>query len=60
MKEQYEVTFHFNTGKTLTMPCDKEALIKLQESLKRNWDTCCIVGDEWGLTLSAVTHYIVK
>ncbi len=58
--KNFSMTLYFSNGKTMILTYSEDSLLKQIEVLKKGWDHCYIVCEEYGVNFSLVTHYEVK
>jgi hypothetical protein len=54
------VEFHFVSGESLKVNFSKDKFNNILECLKKGWDGCFSIGENFGLNFSLVTHYEVS
>lgn len=60
MNDNVIVTFYLVSGKSVDFNLSDEKFKELMDSLKTSWETCQMIGPEFGLNFGSVTHYEIK
>jgi hypothetical protein len=60
MNENFTVTFYFTSGEKLLVVYSQEKFNEMIISLKKCWNDCYAIDDEFGFNFAQITHYMVE